>query len=124
VLYVSTRRATYAYRTKVFGWDGECVSRLVSSCRPIGSHAFASELARISFAELARRVSLSTPAVIERVKRLEEGGVIVGYYAHIKPSAVGRSVEAFIKVSVAGDKLLRFAQTVKKIGEVLQGNSV
>ena len=40
-------------------------------------------------------VSLSTPAVIERVKRLEEGGVIVGYHAHIKPSAVSRSVEAF-----------------------------
>jgi hypothetical protein len=55
---------------------------------------------------------------------IEEGGVIVGYHAHIKPSAVGRSVEAFIKGSIAGDKLLRFAQTVKKTGEVVRGNSV
>jgi Lrp/AsnC family leucine-responsive transcriptional regulator len=76
--------------------------------------------ARISFAELGRKVSLSTPAIIERVKRLEESGVIIGYHAQVSPSAVGRSVEAFIKVSVAGDKLLRFAQTVKKIDEVLE----
>jgi|GEM_PF-166072 len=76
--------------------------------------------ARISFADLSRKVSLSTPAVIERVKRLEESGVILGYHAQVSPSAVGRSVEAFVKVSVAGDKLLRFAQTVKKIEEVLE----
>jgi Lrp/AsnC family leucine-responsive transcriptional regulator len=76
--------------------------------------------ARISFAELSRRVLLSTPAVIERVKRLEESGVIVGYHAHVNPAAVGRSVEAFVKVSVAGDKLLKFAETVKKIEEVLE----
>jgi Lrp/AsnC family leucine-responsive transcriptional regulator len=76
--------------------------------------------ARISFAELSRKILLSTPAVIERVKRLEEAGVIVGYHAHVEPSAVGRSVQAFIKVSVAGDKLLKFAQSVKKIEEVLE----
>jgi Lrp/AsnC family leucine-responsive transcriptional regulator len=76
--------------------------------------------ARISFAELSRKISLSTPAVIERVKRMEETGVIVGYHAHVEPSAVGRSVQAFVKVSVAGDKLLKFAQSVKKIEEVLE----
>ena len=76
--------------------------------------------ARISFAELSRKVSLSTPAVIERVKRLEEAGVIVGYHAHVEPSAVGRSVQAFVKLSVAGDKLLKFAQSVKRIEEVLE----
>lgn len=76
--------------------------------------------ARISFAELSRKVALSTPAVIERVKRLEESGVIVGYHAQVNPSAVGRSLEAFVKVSVAGDKLLKFAQTVKNIDEVLE----
>jgi Lrp/AsnC family leucine-responsive transcriptional regulator len=76
--------------------------------------------ARISFADLSRKVSLSTPAVIERVKRLEESGVILGYHAQVSPSAVGRSVEAFVKVSVAGDKLINFAQTVKHIEEVLE----
>jgi len=76
--------------------------------------------ARVSFADLSRKVSLSTPAVIERVKRLEESGVIAGYHAHVNPTAVGRSVEAFVKVSVAGDKLLRFAKTVQEIEEVLE----
>jgi Lrp/AsnC family leucine-responsive transcriptional regulator len=76
--------------------------------------------ARVSFAELSRKIALSTPAVIERVKRLEETGVILGYHAQVSPSAVGRSVEAFVKVSVAGDKLARFAQSVKKIEEVLE----
>ena len=76
--------------------------------------------ARISFADLSRKVSLSTPAVIERVKRLEERGVIVGYHAQVSPSAVGLMVEAFVKVSVAGDKLLKFVQSVKKIEEVLE----
>ena len=76
--------------------------------------------ARISFAELSRKISLSTPAVIERIKRLEEAGVIVGYHAHVEPSAVGRSVQAFVKLSVAGDKLMKFAQSVKKIEEVLE----
>lgn len=76
--------------------------------------------ARITFADLSRKVFLSTPAVIERVKRLEESGVIAGYHAHVIPSAVGRSVEAFVKVSVAGDKLLKFELTVKTIEEVLE----
>jgi DNA-binding Lrp family transcriptional regulator len=48
--------------------------------------------ARISFADLSRKVSLSTPAVTERVKRLEERGVIVGFHAQVYPPAVGRSV--------------------------------
>jgi Lrp/AsnC family transcriptional regulator, leucine-responsive regulatory protein len=46
--------------------------------------------------------------------------VIVGYHAHVEPSAVGRSVQAFVKLSVAGDKLMKFAQSVKKIEEVLE----
>jgi Lrp/AsnC family leucine-responsive transcriptional regulator len=76
--------------------------------------------ARTSFAELGRIIGLSTPAVIERVKRLEESQVILGYHAHVAPTTVGRSVEAFIKVSVAGNHLLRFAATVQKIDEVLE----
>jgi Lrp/AsnC family transcriptional regulator, leucine-responsive regulatory protein len=39
--------------------------------------------ARVSYTELGRRVGLTTPAVIERVKRLEEAGIIEGYRAEI-----------------------------------------
>ena len=40
---------------------------------------------RLSYAELGRRVGLTTPAVVERVKRMEEAGIIVGYHADIDP---------------------------------------
>lgn len=80
--------------------------------------------ARIAFAELGRRVGLSTPAVIERVHRLEERHVIVGYRALIDPAKVGLPVRAFVKVTVAGDKLAKFAALVSKLPEVLQCHRV
>ena len=51
---------------------------------------------RLSFNELARRINLSAPAVAERVRRLEQTGVITGYHAHVDPSRAGRTVEALI----------------------------
>jgi Lrp/AsnC family leucine-responsive transcriptional regulator len=80
--------------------------------------------ARIAFAELGRRVKLSTPAVFERVKRLEEQGVIVGYRAVVDPAAVGLAVHAFVKVTVAGDRLSTFANAVKSLPEVLECHRV
>ena len=63
--------------------------------------------ARIAFAELGRRVGLSTPAVIERVHRLEESKVILGYRTLVDPAQVGLPVRAFVHVTVAGDKLVK-----------------
>ncbi len=80
--------------------------------------------ARIAFAELGRRVGLSTPAVIERVHRLEERRVIVGYRALVDPAKVGLPVRAFVKVTVAGDKLAKFSTVVSKLPEVLQCHRV
>jgi Lrp/AsnC family leucine-responsive transcriptional regulator len=80
--------------------------------------------ARIPFAELGRRVGLSTPAVIERVHRLEESKVILGYRALVDPAKVGLPVRAFIKVTVAGDKLARFAALVRKLPEILECHRV
>ena len=76
--------------------------------------------ARMSFAELGRRVRLSTPAVIERVKRLEDAGVILGYNAQVNPAAVGLPLAAIVRVTVAGDRLVRFGKQVKEISEVLE----
>jgi Lrp/AsnC family leucine-responsive transcriptional regulator len=64
--------------------------------------------ARIPFAELGRRVGLSTPAVIERVRRLEEKHVVLGYRTLVDPAKVGLPVRAFVKVTVAGDMLAKF----------------
>ena len=48
------------------------------------------ENGRLSFAELGRRVNLSSPAVAERVQRLERNGVIAGYHAEIDPKTPGQ----------------------------------
>ncbi|HEX3942084.1 MAG TPA: Lrp/AsnC family transcriptional regulator [Acidobacteriaceae bacterium] len=80
--------------------------------------------ARVAFAELGRRVGLSTPAVLERVRRLEESHVILGYRAMIDPAKVGLPVRAFVKVTIAGDKLARFSALVKTIPEVLECHRV
>lgn len=80
--------------------------------------------ARIAFAELGRRVGLSTPAVIERVRRLEDHHVITGYRAVVDPAKVGLPVRAFVKVTVAGDKLQKFAALVRELPEVLECHRV
>lgn len=58
--------------------------------------------ARLSFSELSRRVHLSPPAVAERVRKLEEAGVIGGYRAHVDPRAAGRGVVALVTMSCYG----------------------
>jgi Lrp/AsnC family leucine-responsive transcriptional regulator len=54
--------------------------------------------ARLSYAELARQVGLSAPAVHERVGKLEASGVIRGYRADVEPEAIGLGVTALIGV--------------------------
>lgn len=54
--------------------------------------------ARLSYAELARQVGLSAPAVHERVGKLEAGGVIRGYHAEVDPEAIGLGVTAIIGI--------------------------
>lgn len=58
------------------------------------------EEARISFAALGRRVGLSPPAVAERVQKLEDMGVIVGYQARLAPARLGLPVEAIVHLQV------------------------
>ncbi|GAA2607554.1 Lrp/AsnC family transcriptional regulator [Dactylosporangium fulvum] len=56
------------------------------------------ENARLPYAELARKVGLSAPAVHERVGKLETSGVIQGYRAEVQPEAVGLPVTAVIGI--------------------------
>jgi Lrp/AsnC family leucine-responsive transcriptional regulator len=53
---------------------------------------------RLSFKELARRVHLSPPAVAERVRRLEQSGVITGYTAQVDAPSAGQPLLAFIQL--------------------------
>jgi len=56
--------------------------------------------ARLSYSELGQRVGLSAPAVSERVKKLEEAGVITGYHAAINLAKVGLPVKAIIRMGL------------------------
>src|SRR4051794_22977812 len=57
--------------------------------------------ARVTLAELGRRVGLSAPAVAERVQRLEDTGVITGYHAEVDPRPLGFPVTVMIRVRPA-----------------------
>jgi Lrp/AsnC family leucine-responsive transcriptional regulator len=73
---------------------------------------------RVSFAELGRRVSLSSPAVAERVQRLEAAGVITGYRAEIDPRALGYQLAAIVRVKPAPRQLERIAELAARIPEI------
>ena len=68
--------------------------------------------ARLSLAELGRRVHLSQPAVSERVRKLEAAGVITGYRATVNLAALGYGIRALVRVGRT-----EYARMVKLIGE-------
>ncbi len=73
---------------------------------------------RVSFAELGRRVSLSAPAVAERVSRLEEAGIIIGYHAELDPRAVGYQLTAIVRVRPAPGQLRRIPEVAAAMPQV------
>src|SRR6516164_219079 len=73
---------------------------------------------RVSFAELGRRTNLSSPAVTERVKRLEQAGVITGYRAEIDPRALGYQLTAIVRVKPAVRQLSKIAELAREIPQV------
>jgi Lrp/AsnC family leucine-responsive transcriptional regulator len=80
--------------------------------------------ARIPFTELGKRVGLSTPAVMERVRRLEEAGIILGYSAELDRTKVGYPVLAFIRVNVVGDSFPRIMKVSRDLPQVLECHRV
>src|SRR5260370_35107407 len=68
---------------------------------------------RTPYTELGRRVGLSTPAVIERVRRLEEAEIILGYLAELDPRKVGRKVIAFSRVHLVGELFPRIGAVAR-----------
>jgi Lrp/AsnC family leucine-responsive transcriptional regulator len=76
--------------------------------------------ARVSRAELGRRVGLSAPAVAERMERLEETGVITGYHAEVDPRTLGFPVTVMIRVRPAIRELTRIAKIAQEIPEIVE----
>lgn len=75
---------------------------------------------RLTMAELSRRVGLSSPAVSERVKRLEEASVIQGYSIDIDPTALGLPLCAYVRVRPNAGQLGRIADLAREIPEIVE----
>ena len=75
--------------------------------------------ARLSLAELGRRVGLSSPAVAERLQRLERDDVILGYHARLDPRALGFALSAVIRVRPAPRQLHQVGEIARATPEVV-----
>ena len=82
------------------------------------------ENARLSLAELGRRVNLSSPAVAERLQRLERTGVITGYRAEVDPKAVGYPIAAFVRIRPTTRQLQKIPELAREVPEVVECHRV
>jgi Lrp/AsnC family transcriptional regulator, leucine-responsive regulatory protein len=76
--------------------------------------------ARLSLAELGRRVGLSSPAVADRLERLEQDGVITGYRAEIDPRALGYELAVVLRIRPAPRELKKVAELAQRTPEVVE----
>jgi len=79
---------------------------------------------RASYADLARVVAMSPSAVAERVRRLEETGVIAGYRATIDPTAVGLSIMAFVRLRYPTGNYRPFHALLDSTAEIIEAHHV
>jgi len=75
---------------------------------------------RLSYNQLGRRVNLSPPAVADRVRRLEESGVIAGYQARIDPARAGLPLTAFVQMRCAHGRCLLKTSAADDYPEVVE----
>jgi Lrp/AsnC family leucine-responsive transcriptional regulator len=75
---------------------------------------------RLSFNQLGRRVNLSAPAVAERVRRLEEAGVITGYEAKVDAAKAGLPLTAFVQMRCAPGRCLLKTASAEDLPEVVE----
>ena len=80
--------------------------------------------ARTSIAEIARAVGLSAPSVSERIKRLEETGVIEGYAARINPAALGLGLSAWLRIRPVPGELQRVAEILRRLPAIVECDRV
>ncbi len=76
--------------------------------------------ARMTIADLARKVGLSAPSVAERIKRLEEAGVILGYGARINPVALGLPLAVHIRIRPMPGQVSKLAALLNKLPAIVE----
>ncbi|MEU0991802.1 MULTISPECIES: Lrp/AsnC family transcriptional regulator [unclassified Streptomyces] len=79
---------------------------------------------RASYADLARSVSMSASAVTERVRRLEESGVISGYSAVVDPERLGLGILAFVRLRYPTGNYKPFHDLLATTPEILEAHHV
>src|SRR5262245_24478681 len=80
---------------------------------------------KMPFAKIGERVGLSAPAVMERIKKLEDSGVVTGYTVTLDARKLGHDITAFIGVSIAHPKAIKsFEQQIDSRPEVLECHHV
>src|SRR5574337_1590826 len=83
------------------------------------------ENCKLPLAKIGERVGLSAPSVIERVKKLEDSGVITGYRAILNARRLGKDVTAFIGVSISHPRFIAdFEREIAQLEEVLECHHV
>jgi Lrp/AsnC family leucine-responsive transcriptional regulator len=82
------------------------------------------ENGRISFSELGRRVALTAPAVADRVRRMEEAGIIAGYRAQPAHERIGLPITAFIRWTATGNDCAYLGEVAKNIPEIIECHRV
>jgi Lrp/AsnC family leucine-responsive transcriptional regulator len=75
---------------------------------------------RLTMSKLGRRVGMSSPAVTERVRRLEEAQIILGYRLDINPIPLGLSITAYIRVRPNPGQLPKVVELAQQISEVTE----
>jgi Lrp/AsnC family leucine-responsive transcriptional regulator len=86
--------------------------------------AILADNARIPMKDLAQKVGMSAPSVTERVRRLEETGVVLGYTIRVSPTALGLPIGVFIRVRPMPGELARVAALLASKPEVVQCDRV
>ena len=82
------------------------------------------ENGRIPYSELGKKVGLSTPAVSERVRKLEESGIITGYRATLDMHKLGREIIAFVSIRSTPDKNKKLIEFIKNSPVVEEGHYI
>lgn len=79
---------------------------------------------RISIADLARAIMLSSSATADRVRRLTDAGVITGYAATVDPEAVGYPITAFVRLAYPSGNYRPFHALVETTPEIVEAHHV
>lgn len=83
------------------------------------------ENCRLPLAKIGERVGLSAPSVLERVKKLEDGGIITAYRAVVDARRLGKDITAFIGVAIGHPRAIeKFEREVESLDDVLECHHV